>query len=54
MRYTAENSWPTVVVDTHIVRVTNRTKFTMVKNVVEAENKLLKVVPKAFKVGTHH
>ncbi|QBG34966.1 endonuclease III [Litorilituus sediminis] len=46
--------WPTIAVDTHIDRVSNRTKFAMGKNVVEVENKLLKVVPKDFKVDVHH
>ncbi|MBB1335894.1 MULTISPECIES: endonuclease III, partial [unclassified Pseudoalteromonas] len=42
--------WPTIAVDTHIDRVSNRTKFAMGKNVVEVEKKLLKVVPAEFKV----
>jgi endonuclease-3 len=46
--------WPTIAVDTHIYRVCNRTLFAAGKNVVEVENKLLKVVPKAFKVNVHH
>jgi len=46
--------WPTIAVDTHIDRVSNRTKFAVGKNVVEVENKLLKVVPKEFKVDVHH
>ncbi|MFD2167156.1 endonuclease III [Thalassotalea euphylliae] len=46
--------WPTIAVDTHIDRVSNRTKFAMGKNVVEVENKLLKVVPREFKVDVHH
>jgi len=46
--------WPTIAVDTHIDRVSNRTKFAMGKNVVEVEKKLLKVVPKKFKVDVHH
>ena len=46
--------WPTIAVDTHIDRVSNRTKFAMGKNVVEVENKLLKVVPAEFKVDVHH
>jgi endonuclease III len=46
--------WPTIAVDTHIDRVSNRTKFATGKNVVEVENKLLKVVPKEFKVDVHH
>jgi len=46
--------WPTIAVDTHIFRVSNRTKFAVGKNVEQVEQKLLKVVPKAFKVDVHH
>ena len=46
--------WPTIAVDTHIYRVSNRTKFDMGKNVDKVEEKLLKVVPKEFKVDVHH
>ncbi|MEW6991444.1 endonuclease III [Colwelliaceae bacterium 6441] len=46
--------WPTIAVDTHIDRVSNRTKFAIGKNVVEVEQKLLKVVPAEFKVDVHH
>ncbi|WP_413516940.1 endonuclease III [Photobacterium phosphoreum] len=46
--------WPTIAVDTHIFRVCNRTKFAMGKNVEQVEEKLLKVVPAAFKVDVHH
>lgn len=46
--------WPTIAVDTHIFRVSNRTKFAMGKNVDAVEQKLLKVVPKEFKVDVHH
>ena len=46
--------WSTIAVDTHIVRVANRTKFAMGKNVMEVEQKLLKVVPKEFKMDFHH
>ncbi|MCP4323147.1 MAG: endonuclease III [Alteromonadales bacterium] len=46
--------WPTIAVDTHIFRVSNRTKFAMGKNVDQVEAKLLKVVPKEFKVNVHH
>ncbi|KLU19228.1 endonuclease III, partial [Proteus mirabilis] len=37
--------WPTIAVDTHIFRVSNRTGFAPGKNVNEVEQKLLKVVP---------
>ncbi len=46
--------WPTIAVDTHIFRVCNRTNFAPGKNVEQVEEKLLKVVPKAFKVDCHH
>ncbi|GAA5213084.1 endonuclease III [Corallincola platygyrae] len=46
--------WPTIAVDTHIFRVSNRTKFAMGKDVDKVEEKLLKVVPKEFKVDVHH
>ena len=46
--------WPTIAVDTHIFRVSNRTKLAMGKNVDLVEQKLLKVVPGEFKVDVHH
>lgn len=46
--------WPTIAVDTHIFRVSNRTKLAMGKNVDQVEAKLLKVVPREFKVDVHH
>jgi endonuclease-3 len=46
--------WPTIAVDTHIFRVSNRTKLAMGKNVDKVEEKLLKVVPKEFKIDVHH
>lgn len=46
--------WPTIAVDTHIFRVSNRTKFAMGKTVNDVEKKLLKVVPKEFKLDVHH
>jgi endonuclease-3 len=46
--------WPTIAVDTHIFRVSNRTKFAVGKNVDLVEQKLLKVVPSEFKVDAHH
>jgi len=46
--------WPTIAVDTHIFRVCNRTRFAPGKNVEQVEEKLLKVVPKAFMVDCHH
>lgn len=46
--------WPTIAVDTHIFRVSNRTKFAAGKDVRAVEDKLEKVVPKEFKVDVHH
>ncbi len=46
--------WPTIAVDTHIFRVSNRTRLATGKNVVEVEQKLLKVIPNEFKQDVHH
>ena len=46
--------WPTIAVDTHIYRVSNRTKLAMGKTVDNVEQKLFKVVPAEFKVDVHH
>ncbi|UCM60129.1 endonuclease III [Aeromonas hydrophila] len=46
--------WPTIAVDTHIFRVSNRTGFAVGKNVDQVEEKLLKVVPTEFKLDVHH
>jgi endonuclease-3 len=45
---------PTIAVDTHIFRVSNRTGIAPGKNVVEVEKKLLKFVPDEFKHDAHH
>ncbi|MEM7017778.1 MAG: endonuclease III, partial [Pseudomonadota bacterium] len=45
---------PTIAVDTHIFRLSNRTKIAPGKNVVEVENKLMKVVPNEYKKDAHH
>lgn len=45
---------PTIAVDTHIFRVSNRTGIAPGKNVNEVEKKLLKFVPEEFKVDAHH
>jgi len=45
---------PTMAVDTHIFRVSNRTKIAPGKNVLEVEKKLLKFVPDEFMVDAHH
>jgi len=45
---------PTIAVDTHIFRVSNRTKIAPGKNVRDVEDRLLRVVPDDFKVDAHH
>ena len=45
---------PTMAVDTHIFRVSNRTKIAPEKNVLEVEKRLLRVIPKEFMVDAHH
>lgn len=45
---------PTMAVDTHIFRISNRIKLAPGKNVLEVEKKLLKVIPKALLVDAHH
>ena len=45
---------PTMAVDTHIFRISNRTRIAPGKNVLEVEIKLLKVIPKVFRLDAHH
>jgi len=45
---------PTMAVDTHIFRVSNRTKIAPGKNVLEVEKKLIKFIPDEFMVDAHH
>jgi endonuclease-3 len=45
---------PTMAVDTHIFRVSNRTRIAPGKNVDQVEQKLLKFVPKEFLHDAHH
>ena len=45
---------PTMAVDTHIFRVSNRTKLAPGKNVLEVEKALLKHVPKEYLIPAHH
>jgi len=45
---------PTIAVDTHIDRVSNRTKIAVGKTVLEVEKKLLKFIPDEFKQNAHH
>jgi len=43
-----------MAVDTHIFRVSNRTRVAVGKDVVEVEKKLLRHVPKEFLLDAHH
>ena len=45
---------PVMAVDTHIFRVSNRTKLAVGKNVLEVEHKLIKVIPSEYIVNAHH
>ncbi len=45
---------PTIAVDTHIFRVSNRTGLAPGKDVREVEDRLMKVVPDRFKQDAHH
>ena len=44
----------TMAVDTHIFRVSNRTKLAPGKNVVDVEHKLIKVIEKQYLKDAHH
>ena len=45
---------PTIAVDTHIFRVSNRTRIAPGQDPLEVEQRLLKVVPEEFKLHAHH
>lgn len=45
---------PTIAVDTHIFRVSNRTGLAPGKNVLLVEKKLLKVTPQDYALHAHH
>lgn len=45
---------PTMAVDTHIFRVSNRTKIAPGKNVIEVEKRLVRLIPKEFMLNAHH
>jgi endonuclease-3 len=45
---------PTIAVDTHIFRVSNRTTLAPGPNPLAVERKLLKVVPAEFRLHAHH
>lgn len=45
---------PTIAVDTHIFRVSNRTGLARGKNVTEVEQRLLRFTPEEFRKNAHH
>ena len=45
---------PTIAVDTHIFRVSNRTGLAPGKTPLAVEKRLLKVTPDEFKLDAHH
>jgi endonuclease-3 len=45
---------PTIAVDTHIFRISNRTGIAKGKDVVEVEKRLMRTTPKEFMLGAHH
>jgi len=45
---------PTIAVDTHIFRISNRTSLAPGKDVLAVEQKLMKVTPEAFRLHAHH
>jgi endonuclease-3 len=45
---------PVMAVDTHIFRVSNRTKIAPGKNVDEVERKLVRFIPQEFMMDAHH
>lgn len=45
---------PTMAVDTHIFRVANRTRIAPGKNVVEVEQRLVRLIPAEFLMDAHH
>ena len=45
---------PVMAVDTHIVRVSNRTKIAPGKDVLEVEKRLMRLIPKPFLMDAHH
>jgi len=45
---------PTIAVDTHIFRVSNRTRIAPGKTPLEVEKRLLRLIPKEFRLDAHH
>jgi endonuclease-3 len=46
--------WETFAVDTHIFRVSNRTKIAPGKTVLEVERRLERLVPQGYRLHAHH
>ncbi|MEC9424047.1 MAG: endonuclease III [Nitrospinota bacterium] len=46
--------YPTIAVDTHVFRVSNRTGLAIGKNVLDTEKELLRVTPKKWAKNAHH
>jgi endonuclease-3 len=46
--------WDTIAVDTHIFRVSNRTRVAQGQTVLEVEKRLERLVPDEFKRNAHH
>ncbi|MEK9628461.1 MAG: endonuclease III [Nitrospinota bacterium] len=44
---------PTIAVDTHVFRVSNRTGLAMAKNVLDTEKELLRITPKKWLADAH-
>ena len=44
---------PTIAVDTHVFRVSNRTGLTTTKNVLDTEKELLRITPKKWATKAH-
>lgn len=45
---------PTMAVDTHIFRISNRTGIAPGKDVLQVEKRLLKLIPQEFMLNAHH
>ena len=45
---------PTMAVDTHVFRTSNRIGLVKAKNVLETEKQLLKIIPKKYGIDAHH
>ncbi|MCY3605299.1 MAG: endonuclease III [Gammaproteobacteria bacterium] len=45
---------PVIAVDTHVFRLSNRTRIAPGKNVVEVENRLMRLTPKEYLMHAHH